>query len=120
MLTLTTGAEKGELGVRFPHLSVTEHEGTQALVLDVHHDQNKHGPFGYTTYFEDIQLNTPYQVSITLRDQVLTWMINGNEIESYKLNIPLIFEDMKVYLSDPWLKTFPGTSSYLSIIADSK
>ena len=115
IFSLTTGNKEGELGTRFPSLFINKFEGTQDLVLIVYFNRNEHHNGGYALRHKDIQLNTPYQIYVSLKNQVLSWSINGDDIEIFEMAIPFIFEDVKL-----WWDPFPGRLSYFSITSDSK
>ena len=121
IFVLSTGANSGEPGCRYPHLAVRDDAGERYFGLALYHDPShtEHSEYGETLKLTEVQLNKPYQMKITHQNKILTWTVNGNVIGTITNSNPQMFSNMKLFATNK-MPAFPGTISYFSLSAESK
>ena len=103
----TKGGQNGALGNRIPNLNINGRDGKMVIVSSVSGDQKhrKYFPF---------DLNTKYHVVIQQYEEngkIMFQIIVNGDVKDYVENTqPQDFDNVKVYLSNPWME--PLSSEY--------
>ena len=122
IFVLSTGKDTGELGVRYPQLAVVDHGEPvtkREFGLQFYYDPDEHYESGESLRYEGVELNKRYQMTITHKNKILTWTINGEEVATLVNTNPMVHSKMKLFMSNT-NHPLPGTISYFSLSAESK
>ena len=106
---ITTGGDYEDYGNRIASVFIKYHgDGNVESIINSPVNGNK----GYNTFLEYPSMNKWVMVKVTqvkaCDDYVYKVEVDGNEVDKVKNTKPMRFENVTVYVSNPWIIAPPG------------